>query len=104
MPCEFVRGAGNRSGSTYGESRMSALISRVTRAQAARARNVDSTAILGALPVPVMLLDTENRFRYVNNAAEQFLGISAASLAQFRLLDLLPPDNPIFLLIEQVRT
>jgi two-component system, NtrC family, nitrogen regulation sensor histidine kinase GlnL len=83
---------------------MSALISRVTRAQAARSRNVDATAILGALPVPVMLLDTENRFRFVNNAAEQFLGISAASLAQFRLLDLVPPDNPIFLLIEQVRT
>jgi two-component system nitrogen regulation sensor histidine kinase GlnL len=83
---------------------MSALIARVTRAQAARNRNVDSNAILGALPVPVMLLDTENRFRYVNNAAEQFLGISAASLAQFRLLDLVPPDNPIFLLIEQVRT
>src|SRR4051794_41022794 len=83
---------------------MSALISRVTRAQAARSRNIDSTAILGALPVPVMLLDPENRFRYVNNAAEQFLGISAASLAQFRLLDLVPPDNPIFLLIEQVRT
>ncbi len=83
---------------------MSALISRVARAQAARSRNVDSTAILGALPVPVILLDTEDRFRYVNNAAEQFLGISASSLAQFRLLDLVPPDNPIFLLIEQVRT
>ncbi|HET6609161.1 MAG TPA: ATP-binding protein [Rhodopila sp.] len=82
---------------------MSALISRVAHAETARSRNVDSAAILGALPVPVMLLDTENRFRYVNNAAEQFLGISAASLAQFRLLDLVPPDNPIFLLIEQVR-
>ncbi|HVY13716.1 MAG TPA: ATP-binding protein [Rhodopila sp.] len=82
---------------------MSALISRVARSQAARARNVDSTAILGALPVPVMLLDTENRFRYVNNAAEQFLGISAASLAQFRLADIVPGDNPIFLLIDQVR-
>jgi two-component system nitrogen regulation sensor histidine kinase GlnL len=83
---------------------MSALISRVVHAKASRSSNVDSAAILGALPVPVMLLDPENRFRYVNNAAEQFLGISAASLAQFRLLDLVPPDNPVFLLIEQVRT
>jgi two-component system nitrogen regulation sensor histidine kinase GlnL len=83
---------------------MSALVSRVARGQAARTRTVDSAAILGALPVPVMLLDTENRFRYVNNAAEQFLGISAVSLAQFCLADIIPADNPIFLLIEQVRT
>lgn len=83
---------------------MSALISRVARGQAARARTVDSAAILGALPVPVMLLDHENRFRYVNNAAEQFLGISAASLAQICLADIIPADNPIFLLIGQVRT
>jgi two-component system nitrogen regulation sensor histidine kinase GlnL len=64
----------------------------------------DPSAILGALPVPIMLLETDNRFRYVNNAAEQFLGISAASLAQFRLEDLVPSDNPLFLLIEQVRS
>ena len=53
--------------------------------------------------MPVVLLDAENRFRHVNHAAEQFLGISAAGLAQFRLNDLLPADNPVFLLIEQVR-
>jgi two-component system, NtrC family, nitrogen regulation sensor histidine kinase GlnL len=51
-----------------------------------------------------MLLEIDNRFRYVNNAAEQFLGISAAGLAQFRMEDLVPPDNPLFLLIEQVRS
>ena len=60
-------------------------------------------AILGAMPVPVVLLDAENRFRYVNHAAEQFLGMSAAGLAQVRLSDILPDDNPIFLLIDQVR-
>jgi two-component system, NtrC family, nitrogen regulation sensor histidine kinase GlnL len=67
------------------------------------AKSADAAAILGALPVPVMLLDLENRFRHVNNAAEQFLGISAAWLTQHRLDDLLPPDNPLFMLIEQVR-
>ena len=45
----------------------------------------------------------ENRFRFVNHAAEQFLGISAAGLAQLRLRDLVPEDNPLFLLVEQVR-
>jgi two-component system nitrogen regulation sensor histidine kinase GlnL len=66
-------------------------------------RAPDASLVLGALPVPVVLLDADNRFRFVNHAAEQFLGISAAQLAQLGLTDLLPPDNPLFLLIEQVR-
>ena len=37
-----------------------------------------AAVLLAALPVPVVLLDAENRFRLVNHAAEQFLGISAA--------------------------
>ncbi|MDR3534544.1 MAG: ATP-binding protein [Rhodopila sp.] len=88
---------------------MSAVVARASRLLAGRGRSVDTTAtansgaILGALPVPVILLDPENRFRHVNHAAEQFLGISAAGLAQHRLDDLVPPDNPLFLLIEQVR-
>ena len=68
-----------------------------------RQRFTDAALILGAVPVPVVLLDAENRFRYVNPAAEQFIGISAAHLAQFRLSDLIPHDSPLFLLIEQVR-
>lgn len=68
-----------------------------------RQRVADPALILGALSVPVVLLDAENRFRFVNHAAEQFLGVSAAQLAALGLTDLLPPDNPLFLLIEQVR-
>ncbi len=82
---------------------MIGAVTRASRLLTARARAGDAVAILGALPVPVMLLDAENRFRHVNQAAEQFLGMSAASLSQMRLQDLLPPDNPEFLLIEQVR-
>jgi two-component system nitrogen regulation sensor histidine kinase GlnL len=89
---------------------MSAVVSRASRLLTGRGRAVDAaskptdaSSILGALPVPIILLDPENRFRHVNHAAEQFLGISAAWLAQHRLDDLLPQDNPIFLLIEQVR-
>ena len=66
-------------------------------------KSADAAVILGALPVPVILLDADNRFRHVNNAAEQFLGISSAGLAQLRMEDLLPLDNPLFRLIEQVR-
>jgi two-component system nitrogen regulation sensor histidine kinase GlnL len=84
---------------------MSAVVARASRLLTGRGgrTTVDATAILGAMPVPVMLVDVENRFRYVNNAAEQFVGISAAGLAQLRLEDLLPKDNPLFQLIEQVR-
>lgn len=70
---------------------------------AERGRAPDAVQILGALPVPVVLLDAQNRFRFANHAAEQFLGISAAGLSQLGLGDLIPADNPLFLLIEQVR-
>src|SRR6201996_2759142 len=89
---------------------MSAVVSRASRllGRGRPAESVpkplDAASILGALPVPVILLDVENKFRHVNHAAEQFLGLSAAWLTQHRLLDLLPSDNPLFLLIEQVRS
>ena len=66
-------------------------------------RQTDHSALLSALPVPVVLLDRANRFRFANHAAEQFLGMSLVQLTQLGLDDLLPPDNPIFLLISQVR-
>lgn len=66
-------------------------------------RGPDPTALLSALPVPVVLLDADDRFRFVNHAAEQFLGLSQAQLSQHRLSDLIPSDNPIFMLIQQVR-
>jgi two-component system, NtrC family, nitrogen regulation sensor histidine kinase GlnL len=68
-----------------------------------RRRTPDAAAVLGALPAPVLVLDAENRFRYVNQAAEQFFGISAAQLAPLSLADLIPSDNPLLLLARQVR-
>ncbi len=59
--------------------------------------------LLSALPVAVAVLDRENRFRYANHAAEQFFGLSFAQLSQLRLADLVPPDNPVFPLLSQVR-
>ena len=63
----------------------------------------DAAVLLGALPVPVALLDADDRFGFVNTAAEQFLGVSQAQLAQMRLSDLVPRDNPLFLLLAQAR-
>src|ERR1700749_1930563 len=82
------------------------MINPVTRAALAlrdRRRVPDPAQILSALPVPVVMIDADNRFRYVNPAAEQFLGISSSGLSQLRLRDLVPEDNPLFLLVNQVR-
>jgi two-component system nitrogen regulation sensor histidine kinase GlnL len=76
-----------------------AMIGRATE----RPRPPDAGLILGALSVPVVLLDAENRFRFVNHAAEQFLGVSASQLASLTLTDLVASDSPLFLLLEQVR-
>ncbi len=63
----------------------------------------DAAAMLATLTVPVVLIDGDNRFRFANQAGEQFLGISISQLRGLSLGDLLPADNPVFLLIEQVR-
>jgi two-component system nitrogen regulation sensor histidine kinase GlnL len=78
-------------------------ISRAAVALRERRRAPDLAQIMSALPVPVVLIDPENRFRFVNHAAEQFLGVSASSLSQLRLRDLVPEDSPLFLLVDQVR-
>ena len=82
-------------------------VARAARAMIGRAaerpRPPDAGLILGALSVPVVLLDAENRFRFVNHAAEQFLGVSASQLASLTLTDLVVPDSPLFLLLQQVR-
>ncbi|MDE2573680.1 MAG: PAS domain-containing protein [Rhodospirillales bacterium] len=66
-------------------------------------RPPDSAILMAAMPVPVVLIDPADRFRFLNAAAEQFLGISSAQALQMRLGDLVPADNPLFLLIAQVR-
>ena len=85
---------------------MTSLAKRALRVVSGRsaAKPIDSAAVLAALPVPVVMLDSDNRFRFANPDAEQFFGISSAGLAQLALVDLLPPDNPIFMLIDQVRS
>lgn len=62
------------------------------------------SAILDSLPLPVVVLDHDDHFRFANPAAEQFLGISLAQLRHLTLSDIIPTDNPLFLLLQQVRT
>jgi two-component system, NtrC family, nitrogen regulation sensor histidine kinase GlnL len=80
-----------------------ALVEKLTP-RAVRTVPFDPLTLLGALPVPTVLLDGENRFRYANQAAEQFLGLSMLQLRQMSLHTLLPADNPLFSLLGVVRT
>jgi two-component system nitrogen regulation sensor histidine kinase GlnL len=63
----------------------------------------DTGSILAALPVATVVLDAENRVLSANNAAEQFFGLSFASLSGMSLAEMLPPDNRLFSLLDQVR-
>jgi two-component system nitrogen regulation sensor histidine kinase GlnL len=64
----------------------------------------DSIALMAALPVPVVLLDAGNRFRFANPAAEQFFQLSSSNLSQMGLGELIPPDSRLFALVDQVRS
>jgi two-component system nitrogen regulation sensor histidine kinase GlnL len=78
------------------------MFAMVTRRQPAT-RGPDPAALLSALPVPVVVLSQDNMFLFVNQAAEQFLGLSASQLGGMKLSDLLSEDHPIFALVAQVR-
>jgi two-component system, NtrC family, nitrogen regulation sensor histidine kinase GlnL len=62
-----------------------------------------AAAILGALPDPVIVLDRDERIRFVNPAAEQFLGSGAAALRGGALADLVAPHSPLLSLVDSVR-
>jgi two-component system, NtrC family, nitrogen regulation sensor histidine kinase GlnL len=64
---------------------------------------VDAAAIVAALPDPVLVVDEAGCLIYANAAAEQFFDTSAVSLLGAPLVALLPPDSPVFSLIESVR-
>ena len=61
------------------------------------------SAILGALPIPVILVGAKGEMFYVNNAAEQFFDMGAGLLAKHKLADLLPFGSPLLQLVQQTR-
>jgi len=64
----------------------------------------DPMGILSALPAPVFAVLEDDTFAFVNAATESFFGGSAATLIGRSLNDWLPPDSPLFMLMEQVRS
>src|SRR6202035_5883606 len=62
----------------------------------------DPALLLAALPDPVIALDRDGAVRFVNPAAEQFLGVSAAALRGVPLSDFIAANSPVFGLVEAV--
>ncbi|MGO1117534.1 two-component system sensor histidine kinase NtrB [Rhodovibrionaceae bacterium A322] len=64
---------------------------------------IDPGFVLNSLADPVFVVDGQDHFLFLNLAAEQLLGSSAATLVGQPLSRILPEDNPVFSLIQQVR-
>ena len=60
-------------------------------------------AVLNAVPQPVLAVDAKQIVRYVNQQAEAFFDSSAPHLLGNPLSDVLPPECPLFAMIQQVR-
>jgi len=65
--------------------------------------DIDPTAILAALPDPVMVVDGDGQIRFINLEAQEFFDVSAARVMGTPLTDLIPEDSPVFHLLEQAR-
>lgn len=65
---------------------------------------VDIGAVLGTLPVAVLVIDGDDRITYVNAAAETFFDASSTVLVDTLLKAQIPPDSQVFALIAQARS
>lgn len=65
--------------------------------------DLDAETILGALPDPVLVIDADDRVRFVNLEAQEFFDAGAARLVGTSLAEWLPADCPVFALLQQVR-
>lgn len=63
----------------------------------------DESAVLNALPDPVLVIGADDSILYVNNAAEQLFRHSRTYLRERALSDLIPHDSPVLLLVDRVR-
>jgi two-component system nitrogen regulation sensor histidine kinase GlnL len=62
-----------------------------------------SEVILGALPDAVVMVDEDNRIRFVNLAAETLFGMSSVVMRRRTLEDLVPFASPLLALVAQAR-
>ena len=62
-------------------------------------RDQISAELLNLLPFPLFLIDQENRFVWLNPAAENFFKSSTAYLAGHAVVEFIPYDSPFFNLL-----
>ncbi|HKD23124.1 MAG TPA: ATP-binding protein [Rhizomicrobium sp.] len=62
-----------------------------------------ASLILGALPMPVLLVGPSDEILFVNPAAEQFFDMGAGILVRQRLQDVLPFGSPLIQVMAQAR-
>lgn len=62
----------------------------------------EASAILNAMPHPVLMVDRDMRIEYVNDSAEHFFAASAAVLIGHPLSDIVAFGSPALSLVEQV--
>jgi two-component system nitrogen regulation sensor histidine kinase GlnL len=62
-----------------------------------------AAAILDALPDAVLVVDADDRIRFVNSGAEDFFQASSATLVRCRLTDLVHSSSPMREAVAQVR-
>lgn len=65
--------------------------------------DIDGTAVLNALPDPVLAIGSDGAILYANHAAEQLFRTSLQGLKGRALADIIPHDNPVLLLEQRVR-
>jgi two-component system, NtrC family, nitrogen regulation sensor histidine kinase GlnL len=63
----------------------------------------DGNILLNALTQALMVVDNNFNITYANSAAEQFFRTSIDILIGKKLSDFIPPDSPVFGVIQQVR-
>jgi two-component system, NtrC family, nitrogen regulation sensor histidine kinase GlnL len=63
---------------------------------------IDATAVLAALPAPVIVIDRDGKICMVNPAAEQFFGSSATALYETAFSALVALRSPVLALIDAV--
>lgn len=64
---------------------------------------IDANAVLNALPMAVVVVDSDNAIVHVNDAGQQFFGGSVEHLRGQRLNTIVPADSPLFSLIDQAK-
>lgn len=79
------------------------LVGLARRFVSARNAVPDAASVLSALPMPAVVLDADDRFRFANQAAELFFQQSIGTLMGMALGEFLPGDSRVFAVLRQVR-